>query len=225
MLIRCFEEFSIEGFTIDSGFSPCGNLNSTTTSLPCCGGNDTCMTGGFCYHAYSAFEETGYYVQGYTAGNLDDPNCLSRCVDMARPDVIWNSTTNLWQCCGADASGYPQFNDPTDNTFAAPALSALIPYFTIISGFTSTSTSIISTSASTGSSTPSVASHSATPPSSSARLSTGAIAGIAVGCGLAGIIFGVVTIVLLFRRRAVRRTHGLEVVPQFNQQRITSHIK
>lgn len=37
------------------------------------------MTGGFCYHAYSSVGETGYYVQGCTAGNVDDPNCLSRC--------------------------------------------------------------------------------------------------------------------------------------------------
>lgn len=79
MSIRCFEQYSTQGFTIESGFSPCGNLNSTTPSLPCCGGIDTCMTGGFCYHAYSSVGETGYYIQGCTAGNVDDPNCLSRC--------------------------------------------------------------------------------------------------------------------------------------------------
>src|SRR5271154_4261436 len=78
MTIECYVQNS-QGFNVNSGYSPCGNLNTTTPSLSCCGGIDICMSGGFCFHTYSSPGETGYYIPGCTTENKDDPACIARC--------------------------------------------------------------------------------------------------------------------------------------------------
>ena len=41
------------------------------------------------------------------------------------PDVVFNSTTNIWQCCGTNANNIVQCQNPTDVFFEAPAPSLL----------------------------------------------------------------------------------------------------
>ena len=149
-----------------------------------------------------------------------------RAVDQARPDVVWNATTQIWHCCGIDGNGNPDCEDPTNETFAAPAPASLVAYFTITSGFVATSTSIA------GSSTPSAASStSASAPSTSASaastsvpalssstahagsspsISRGAAAGIGVGGAVAVIIIigGLVAYILHSLKR--KRRHHVE---------------
>jgi len=156
-----------------------------------------------------------------------------RAVDQARPDVVWNATAQIWHCCGIDGDGNPDCEDPTNETFAAPAPESLVAYFAISSGFVATSTSIAASSASSAASSTTVSTASLAPPvvsstsasalssstahsGSSPSLSKGAAAGVGVGCAVGVIIIaGLVAYILRSRRRKHR--HHVGATAMFTQ--------
>ena len=220
--ITCYVFSSPDTFYEHPGGFPCGNLNTTHPSLPCCGGIDICMTNNLCFHTYSGTGMSGYYVAGCTSGNSSDPSCSARCCTSAvqstyasnwltillhadsesRPDVVWNSTSSLWQCCGTDSNNEVACESPTKDNFNAPAPESLVAYFTIPNNFVATSTSIVtltSTSTSTHTTVASSSSPTSNSTKSSAGVSAGAAAGIGIGCAIAGICF-ILILVTLWRR-------------------------
>ena len=140
-------------------------------------------------------------------------------VDQARPDVVWNATTQLWYCCGVDSGGNPNCEDPTNESFDAPAPTSLVAYFTVTPGSVATSTSIaVSATSSISSSTSSVASSTSAPANvsstahsgSHAKLSAGAAAGIGVGCTAAVVIIGCLIACMFLRSHKRKRMHHAE---------------
>ena len=151
--------------------------------------------------------------------------------DQARPDVVWNATSSLWQCCGINDQGSPECDSPTNQTFTAPGPASLIQYFSISANFKATSTSIASSASTRGSSSTTAAgaahttsdivgaasaasqprpssgqssSLSSAPAPSSSNVSPGVIVGIAIGCALAGLVLMLLAGLIFFRWYAAR---------------------
>ncbi|KAL8797254.1 MAG: hypothetical protein Q9182_007219 [Xanthomendoza sp. 2 TL-2023] len=123
--------------------------------------------------------------------------------DQPQPDIVYNSTTGLWRCCGIDSKGDVDCTNPKGKTFQAPAPGSLSKFSlsrtSLASQNTQTSTSSASsqpstTISSTGSSAPitTAPSPAVTITGGSSNLSSGAKAGISVG-----VILGVAIIALL----------------------------
>lgn len=171
---------------------PCGSTNTTTPNVPCCASGDYCLADGLCHYTHSANGGSGYYAAGCTDRTWKDTAaCAHLCDDRVLRDVVWNGTSSLWNCCGANAAnGNPQCEAPTDETFNAPAPSALQTYY--VAGAAATR----------------AATHSATA-RAHAGLSAGAAAGIGVVCGIAGVaVLGGLAYMVWRRRRAARGLGG-----------------
>lgn len=65
------------------------------------------------------------------------PSCSPRCTDHAWGDVTYNSSTNLWACCGTNEA----CNKPTNETFLAPPPQQLLAAASSQSATTAPSTS------------------------------------------------------------------------------------
>jgi len=167
---------------------PCGSPNTTTPYVPCCASGDYCLADGLCHYTHSANGGSGYYAGGCTDPTWkDSAACPHLCDDRTVRDVVWNATSALWNCCGANAAnGNAQCNAPTDETFNAPAPAALQTYYQA------------------------GASHAATHHAAAhAGLSAGAAAGIGVACGIAGVaVLGGLAWMVWRRRRAARGPGG-----------------
>jgi hypothetical protein len=74
---------------------PCGDLNSTTTSVPCCYAGDYCLTNGLCHYTHSLDGGSGYYAGACTNSGDAGPGCPNLCTDQNVPDAIYNSSTNF----------------------------------------------------------------------------------------------------------------------------------
>ena len=134
-------------------------------------------------------------------------------------DIVYNTTTSLWHCCGTASDGAPACNRPTEETFQAPAPEDL-PVFDVSS---MTSLSAVpgaspSGSTSTVSSTPasSRASPQSSPSVSSVRssgLGEGAKAGISIGVilGVGCMLLLAVILYRIVRKQHQHETAGLEV--------------
>lgn len=106
---------------------------------------------------------------------MEDPTCSSACSmfnnhrnnqekscsltvcldDQSRQDAVYNATTEVWACCGVDAAGEVQCNDPTKEIFVAPAPKEMSSTFSVgdlITAAASTSASFPSASQTTKSS-------------------------------------------------------------------------
>lgn len=116
--------------------------------------------------------------------------------DTKHPDIVYNSKTGLWNCCGATSNGTIECQSPTTEHFIEPAPSALVPYWTAgASALPSTSAaSTVPPAAATTTTTTeapkttqtthhSTSTNTPNQPVSSTRagLSTGAKAGIGIG--------------------------------------------
>ncbi|TID25718.1 hypothetical protein E2P81_ATG03508 [Venturia nashicola] len=89
--------------------------------VPCCASTDTCLAHGLCHYTHSKSGGSGYYVAGCTDPTYNAKNCPRLCTSRAFPDVVWNSTMRLWQCCGADGkAGNLNCENATDERFDAP---------------------------------------------------------------------------------------------------------
>ena len=127
-------------------------------------------------------------------------SCSSRCTDDDWGDVVYNSNTNLWACCGTNVA----CNNPTNETFLAPPpqqlLAAALSQSATNAAAASShpATTVISTSISSATVTltsTAVGDHTSS-------LNEGAKAGIGVGAALAGlIIIALLAWVTLLRKR------------------------
>lgn len=154
---------------------------------------------------------------------------------MSRQDIVYDPSSKTWACCGTESDGETvNCDSPTNQDFFAAAPSALSATFTVgASAITSlpTSTATLPKSTATSStfkqtSTPQPASSSSSqtasaapktqtsPPtkeSGSGGLSTGAKAGIAVGC-IAAALAGLVGLYLFIRRTRRQRGRAKEML-------------
>lgn len=218
MSVQCYRRSWGEILNQTGKDSPCGNLNSTDPVVPCCANGDVCLTDGIYSYQKSLVGGSGYYVAGCTASSGLCPEFPNRCTSQFLPDVTWNSTFGLWQCCGVDSENIPACDDPTKEQFIAPSPAALHTIFSISrDGWMATSTALLSTStpfpdassttpvpAVNPSATTAVSEATTTPPVSPNGMSSGMKAGVGIGAALALLtVFGPVAY-LVFRKRKRR---------------------
>lgn len=198
MSVQCYRHSWGEILNQTGRDSPCGNLNSTDPVVPCCANGDVCLTDGICSYQKSLVGGSGYYVAGCTASSGLCPGFPNRCTSQFLPDVTWNSTSGLWQCCGVDSNNNPACDDPTNEQFIAPSPTDLQTIFSISrGGWTATSTALLpkstplpdassTTRAHTANpSTTAVVSGAASTPSiSPSGLSNGTKAGVGIAAAL-----------------------------------------
>ena len=173
--------------------------------------SDTLHSGALAHHPLTFPPGTGFVVASCTDPTYESSACNQHCTSNPDPDVVYNPDTGLWACCSW-SDGVLDCNNPTDETWAAPAPSVLLAaasaHSTIVSTSTSSSSSSTTssssssiTSSATTTSTNNAAGTTGTSPvpastassSSSSGLSTGAKAGIGVGVSL-----GVLLLALAF---------------------------
>jgi len=144
--------------------------------------------------------------------------------DQDYADIVFDSTTNLWSCCGVDQNGDLDCGNPTNETFYAPPpdilLQNVLPSVSVLPSGSATATAGLAVSPSTSPSasytaTSSSVSHPTTPtPASPSQstvnaplpLSVGAAAGITVGA-LAVLLAVLVALELYIRRIRRRRVY------------------
>lgn len=125
----------------------------------------------------------------------------------AYPDVVFNSTLGLWQCCGSDANGIIQCQHPTDDTFNAPApslLSTISPVQALSSSLSTPPTTITVTQSVTASTTPAATTTPSAVPGQHG-LSGGELSGVIIGSGVGVVLIAFAIFVIIGRRRARRR--------------------
>ncbi|MCJ1327653.1 hypothetical protein MMC10_004324 [Thelotrema lepadinum] len=152
--------------------------------------------------------------------------------DVPSQDVVYNVTTGLWACCYG--SGSLDCEIPSNETFQGPSVDELLsPISSSSSSSTSVAAQSTSTSTSSGSPSTSVATTTASQAaittvastSPSSGLSTGAIAGIAVGVFTAFAIFLAALAFFILAKRKSKKSHGIaeeksnELVDTTNQWR------
>ena len=82
--VACYA-FSIDKFngsltTYWPKMSPCGNITTTATVLPCCGWGDKCLGNALCHVSDRIPPGTsGYYRAGCTDPNFPAPDCRQQC--------------------------------------------------------------------------------------------------------------------------------------------------
>ncbi|KAL3428432.1 hypothetical protein PVAG01_01941 [Phlyctema vagabunda] len=114
----------------DSEWEACGHGNSTTPFVPCCARGDQCLAHGLCHYSYSKVGGSGYYVSGCTDSAYAGRNCPDLCTSQAFPDITWNNTARLWQCCGVNPStNVLNCNAPTNEQFDAPGPNFIRTYW------------------------------------------------------------------------------------------------
>lgn len=232
MSVQCYRNSYGEILNQTGKDSPCGTPNSTDPIIPCCAKGDLCLTNGFCSYQKSLVGGSGYYVAGCTASSGLCPTYPNRCTSQFLPDATWNSTSQLWQCCGVDANYDPACEDPTNEHFVAPEPGSLQTFFSVPrEGVGATSTTLEQQSSTTGASTVSTTmtaatesaavssrTTSATPNETSVSsssthqsgLSIATKAGIGIGAALGAL--GAISLVVyfIFRKRRGRRSQAGE---------------
>ncbi|KAI4162223.1 MAG: hypothetical protein LQ342_004089 [Letrouitia transgressa] len=181
---------------------PCAPGANSTVKFPCCADGDECLSDNICHFTHRPNSvQSGFYVAGCTDQTGKDAACIQACSGNAEPDIVYNSTTSLWHCCGTDSNGITAYDRPTNESFQAPAPDTLSKFSISTSSSSLQSAKISamlsSTSTSRSSTAPSSASPSPSPTPSpaasenSSGLSGGVKAGISVG-----VILGVAYIIL-----------------------------
>jgi hypothetical protein len=140
--------------------------------------------------------------------------------DAGTADIVYNTTSSLWACCGYPDNTVSCQNPRLDRTFQAIA-PFQFPYPSSSSSASSTPTKTSTSSATAASATGADITVTVAPSPAPSGLSTGATAGIAVGCSLLGLaVFG--GAIFWFLRRRKRRGTGAGVggmaeAPGFNE--------
>lgn len=188
---------------------PCGTSSSVSEFVPCCHSGDSCLQFGqasICHYTHELVGGSGCYTGGCTDPNVEDVSCAKECTDLLLPDVVYNGGDFLWHCCGSNNDTnnlVPTCQSPTNETFQAPAPSALATYS--VTSLTATLTTISSSATISASSQISTTADSALTSSAStspaSTTSTGlhpsALAGIAIGSIIgAGLLLALFAFVL-----------------------------
>ena len=172
---------------------PCGPTNKTVPVVACCTQGSICYSDNFCGTTSPGTGLSNWYIAGCTNPILGT-GCSTSCQALANDGAVFNSTSNMWQCCGSDQNGNENCLSPSLQEFSAPAPSDLVPYYTVPSTGDSTLSSTKSdatvtlsradgsgpTPRQTSTSTTSATLLNSTVPSSTGKLSTPAAVGIGV---------------------------------------------
>lgn len=156
------------------------------------------MSNGLCFFSQSKVGGSGYYASGCTDAKYNAGSCPDLCNDQGRLDVVYNTSSQVWSCCGGTSK---QINcgNPTKETFGAPAPGDLLAYF-VAGKDINASSSTVSTSA-----TSSPTSKSSG--DSGSGLSPGAAGGLGAGIAVVVLLLiGVVAFFGILRKRRRRRT-------------------
>ncbi|PMD67475.1 uncharacterized protein K444DRAFT_16409 [Hyaloscypha bicolor E] len=136
---------------------PCGVVAPNGNFSSCCEIGDTCLADGLCHYTRPEPPPPSvvsrYYMGGCTDESFNAPACNPACTDLDPSDVVYNQTTSNWHCCG-QTNGTIHCDDPTTESFQAPAPSALVATYMVPSVVqTAASSTSASTSTSTSTST------------------------------------------------------------------------
>ncbi|MCJ1472510.1 hypothetical protein MMC13_001158 [Lambiella insularis] len=191
----------------------------------CCAAGDTCGDDLICYYTHPIMGGSGYYVAGCTDPTFSNQSiCSPHCSDLALPDVVYNSVTELWACCAVGNTR--NCSSPTDETFEAPDPQQLfatstssVPSTITSSSSTLSTTSVTATEMSLSTTT---AASIVTPVPVSSGLSTGAQIGIGIGAAVVGL--AVLAGLVFFFRRCSRRNKSIPVAPS-TSPRFTDDIQ
>ena len=216
----------------DADYFPCGSVNETTTAVPCCRRNDTCMEGGLCSGPKKDKEEdkdedgkededpvvTGYYASGCTDPSFADPACKRLCgkyATRARPsrppmEEVANGSRPVTSVAGDvvyNGTGWywrccADHHDVDCSKPLSDETFALSPPNELKAYFRIPATGFAFTSA-TAPSAPS-ASSPAAPAPSSGGLSHGGAAGLGVGVTISAVLVAWAAWFLVRRARAKR---------------------
>ena len=147
------------------------------------------------------------YIGGCTDKSFSAPACSPYCSDQNLPDIVFDEAAQIWHCCGV-TNGSVRCDEPSDETFSAPAKSLLSETFTVGSTPT-TAAAAPSTTSSTATTTTSTApgATNTTGGTVNSGLSGGAKAGIGIGCGVVAIA-GLGVLIWFCARR--RNMHAME---------------
>ncbi|KAH8676501.1 hypothetical protein BGZ60DRAFT_525947 [Tricladium varicosporioides] len=170
---------------------PSGVITPNSNYISCCAISDTCVGNGICHYTHPKPLQgsvTGYYVGGCNDPSLSPSNCNMHCSSFENTDIVYNFTTNTWNCCGVTNS-IIHCDDPTSEAFSAPAPAAMVATYTVQSAV---STAITTSAGSTSIPTPtrSGAGEKYIP----MLLSTSARAGIGIGASICGLTILALTI-------------------------------
>ena len=148
--------------------------------------------------------------------------------DNNKPDIMYNSITSLWRCCGTKVDGTPDCDEPTEETFQAPTLDSLSKFsITTLSSLTSQSTktsaslsptSIPVASASLGNSSTTAIPAAGGNRESSSRLSPGAIGGISVEAIVGVICISLLSLLLSRARKRQRQAESVALMASSKEQ-------
>lgn len=152
--------------------------------------------------------ETSSLIFSSQDPTFKSPSCSSRCTDHNWGDVVYNSTSYLWACCGTPTA----CDNPTNETFSAPAPEQLLAAassqsVTRAAAFSSqprriAASSIVSKATVTVSNTPSAAIEQPT-----SSLNGSAKAGVGIGVVVAAVAMVALVAWVILLRRKLRR-HG-----------------
>ncbi|KAI1270422.1 hypothetical protein F5Y18DRAFT_12817 [Xylariaceae sp. FL1019] len=202
------------GLTLDIT-SPCGPVNASVPVVPCCANGDACLENGICHYFHELDGGSGYYAAGCTDEDWKGGNCVHRCADQGRPDIV-PIGGNTWACCKVNDDNSIDCTNPTTETYVIAAATELALLYSLPGeGFAYTSLPLtsptsnptIATASTFTTSTSQTQTPTQNPDSSdntSNALSPAASAGIGVGAGLVVINIGVV-LFLLYRRSRKRK--------------------
>ncbi|KAI0148825.1 hypothetical protein GGR57DRAFT_474399 [Xylariaceae sp. FL1272] len=190
--------------------SPCGPVNASVPVVPCCANGDVCLENGICHYFHDLDGGSGYYAAGCTDEDWKGGNCVQRCADHNRPDIV-PIGGNSWACCKVNDDNSIDCSNPTTETYVIAAATELATIYSLPGdGFAYTSLPLTSPTSSSAISTASTSttstSQTQTPTSTSASsdnngLSAAASAGIGVGAGLGIIVVGIVLFIMYRRSR------------------------
>lgn len=134
--------------------TPCGDTDTNSTVQMCCVGPDICLSDSICQFTHPLEKSSGYYIGGCTDETYSDPICSRHCSNNIRPDIVYNSTTELWACCSTPSTD-KDCAKPGNETFQATPLDQLkrlsisdISVLSTSASLASNSISFISTSTS-----------------------------------------------------------------------------
>ncbi|KAE9367551.1 hypothetical protein N431DRAFT_547976 [Stipitochalara longipes BDJ] len=208
---NCFRMSSGQ-ITQNTGAVPCGVVTANSPNVACCNAGSFCLQGSICQDSGTVnltSGYSGYYTGGCTDSSYNDTSCNPYCRNVPRADIIYNSATQLWSCCGTESDGVTvNCNDPTTLIFSDPAPTSLSTTFSVgstaVTSIASSTSSVTTASTSPSSVTTPSGSPSQTDtgsPQPSSGLSTGAKAGIGVGVAIVGLVVLVGGIFVFYRRR------------------------